>query len=71
MASGKIVKVSEKGFGFIKPAGQAGGNDIYFHVTKMTDRARFETLKTGDEVTYEVGSGKDNRPEATDVAVVE
>lgn len=41
----------DKGFGFIKP--DEGGEDIFFHVTKVKGE-----VNQDDEVSYEIGQGK-------------
>lgn len=68
MASGTIVKLSDKGFGFIKPS-EPGKNDMYFHARGMINREEFEELKVGDEVQYNVEEGRKpgDRPRAVDV----
>jgi cold shock CspA family protein len=51
--------VTEKGFGFIKPA--ARGADVYFHCSIVD--APFETLAQGQQVKYELDS-KADKPRA-------
>lgn len=69
MAKGTIKKlVLERGFGFITPAG--GGTDIFFHCTSLPQKADFDGLVEGLQVTYDVGEGKDDRPKAENVQVV-
>ena len=49
--SGTIANVNtEKGFGFIKPEG--GGENLFFHVSDLTD-CGLDELSIGDSVTYE------------------
>jgi cold shock CspA family protein len=71
MPSGKIVKLSEKGFGFIRPD-TGGKNDMYFHAKGMTVREDFESLQIGDKVTYEVEEGRTptDRPRAVGLSRV-
>ena len=69
MLSGKIVKVNERGFGFIQPDVQ-GEKDIFFHVTGLKNRAEYDSLSINDRVTYEVDDSKD-RPRAVEVTKVE
>ena len=52
MAEGKIKKITDKGFGFIETDGQ----DLFFHMSAVSG-VRFEELREGQAVTYEVGSG--------------
>lgn len=53
MAQGTIVKlIADKGFGFIN--GEQG--ELFFHHSAL-EGATIETLRVGQEVTYEEGSG--------------
>ena len=65
MPSGKIVKVNEKGFGFIQPD-TSGERDIFFHVSGLKNRAEFDGLTVGDRVQYEIDDSQD-RPRANNV----
>ena len=65
MASGKIVKVNEKGFGFIQPD-ETGARDIFFHVSGLKNRAEFDSLAVNDKVDYEIDDSRE-RPRAIDV----
>jgi cold shock protein len=57
MPQGTIRKlVSDRGFGFI--AGASG--DIFFHHSVVADQ-KFEELKIGQTVNYEVTTGPDER----------
>ena len=53
MSEGKIKKLTNKGFGFIE---QSNGQDLFFHSSSLTN-ARFEELREGHIVSYDVGSG--------------
>ena len=53
----------KKGFGFIEPEG--GGNDLFVHMTEIKMDG-FKTLRDGQSVDYEEGSG-DKGPCATNV----
>ena len=66
MNSGKIEKLVDKGFGFIRPEG--GNRDIFFHASGMAEPGTFDSLAVGDEVTYEVDNSQE-RPRAVNVAV--
>ena len=55
--------IAERGFGFIKP--RIGGPDLFFHLRDLgVDPAE---LVVGDELEYEVATGRDGRPMATRV----
>jgi CspA family cold shock protein len=57
MPQGTIKKlVADRGFGFIS----AVSGDIFFHHTVVADN-KFEELKEGQVVTYEVITGPDER----------
>ena len=47
---GKIKKITDKGYGFIKQADCS--KDIFFHSKDVPDRG-FDDLREGDEVEYE------------------
>ena len=53
MSEGKIKKLTDKGFGFIA---QPNGQDLFFHSSSLTN-VRYEELREGQTVSYEVGSG--------------
>jgi len=44
----------QKGYGFIE---QDNGEDLFVHHTEISGSG-FKTLSEGDQVTFEVGSGK-------------
>ena len=54
MQTGTIAAVTDKGFGFIKVEGMA--KDLFFHSNELVD-VRFDDLRAGDTVTFEVGEG--------------
>ena len=57
MPQGTIKKlVSDRGFGFIAGA----GGDIFFHHSVVADN-KFEELKEGQAVVYEITTGPDKR----------
>jgi len=64
MAKGTIKKlISDKGFGFIQTE---EGKDLFFHRTQLQD-VDYSSLKEGQEVEYETGTGRGGRPEAVKV----
>jgi cold shock protein len=68
MPQGTIKRlVSDRGFGFIS----APGGDIFFHHTVVLDN-KFDELKEGQSVTYEITTvpddrGRDKGPRAVSV----
>jgi len=71
MSQGTIKKiVTDRGFGFI--SGCEG--DVFFHHSSVVDQ-KFDELKEGQSVTYELVNGPDARgrdkgPRSTDVKPV-
>lgn len=62
---GTIKKIAkDKGFGFIVP--DDGSDDVFFHRSRVAPKARFEDLREGDEVEFQVKPG-DKGPQAFDV----
>ena len=63
---GTIKKLTDRGFGFIKPE---QGEDIFFHGNDV-EGAEFNSLREGQEVEFEIGQ-RDGRPRATNVKLAE
>jgi CspA family cold shock protein len=53
----KIMK--DKGFGFIIP--DDGGEEIFFHRSRLAPKVHFEDLRDGNEVQFEVRPGEKGR----------
>ena len=53
MESGKIKRITDKGFGFIETKND---RDMFFHSSALNG-IRLEELKEGQEVLYTVGEG--------------
>ncbi|MBL7156045.1 MAG: cold shock domain-containing protein [Candidatus Pacebacteria bacterium] len=51
---GTIARLTDRGFGFISPSD--GSKDIFFHSNELSE-VRFDELKEGDKVTFEVAEG--------------
>jgi len=66
MQEGIIAGLNEKGFGFIKREGME--KDLFFHSNDLVD-VRFDDLREGDKVTFEVAEGP-RGPNATGVKKV-
>ena len=54
MQTGTIARLTDKGFGFIKVEGQE--KDLFFHSNELVN-VKFDELREGDKVTFEVGEG--------------
>jgi cold shock CspA family protein len=54
----------ERGFGFIAPD---SGSDIFVHAKECADGAPC----VGDRVSFDMGTGRDGRPLATNVKVLD
>lgn len=52
MQEGTIARLTDRGFGFIKVAGQE--KDLFFHSKELVGIS-FDALREGDKVTFEVG----------------
>jgi cold shock protein len=50
MAEGTIKRLTDKGFGFID---NGSGKDMFFHMSAV-EGTRFEDLREGQKVTYNV-----------------
>jgi len=64
MQQGEIVRLTDRGFGFIKPEGS--DKDLFFHANEL-EGVEFNDLKEGDKVTFEETQG-DKGPNATKVS---
>lgn len=65
METGKIVRLTDRGFGFVAKDGEEG-KDLFFHANELQD-IRFDDLREGDAVTFEVTQGPKG-PSATKVS---
>ena len=63
MQTGKIARLTERGFGFITREGEE--KDLFFHSNELVD-VQFNDLREGDELTFEVTDGPKG-PSATQV----
>lgn len=66
MSQGTIARVTDKGYGFIKPA-EEGAKDVFFHARALVEGLMFDDLHEGDAVTYELEEGPKG-PSAANVA---
>ncbi len=54
MEKGKIARLMDRGYGFISVEGKE--EDLFFHANDLQG-IEFNTLKEGDEVSFEVREG--------------
>lgn len=68
MAKGTIVQlIRDRGFGFIHTE---EGRDLFFHHSEL-QRAHFDFFSEGQQVEFEVGQGRDGRPQAIKVRLAQ
>ena len=67
MAKGTIVKLMDRGYGFIKTE---QGEDLFFHRNEL-EGVEFNSLQEDQEVEFEKGQGRDGRPAAVKVRLAE
>lgn len=54
MQQGTIVRLTDKGFGFISREGEE--KDLFFHMNELQN-VQFNDLRVGDKVSFEVEEG--------------
>ncbi len=57
-----------KGYGFIQP--EDGSNDAFVHISAI-ERAGEATLKEGQKVSYELVTGRNGKPAAENLTVLD
>jgi len=68
MATGTVKWFnSTKGYGFIQPAD--GGKDIFLHI-KAVERAGLAAPADGQEIEYELETGRDGRTSAVNLTAL-
>ncbi len=67
MAKGKIRRLMDRGYGFIKTEQE---EDLFFHRNDL-EGVEFNSLNEGQEVEFEKGQGQDGRPKAVKVRLPE
>ncbi len=67
MPKGTIKKLMDRGYGFIKTEQE---EDLFFHSNSL-EGVEFNSLSEGQEVEFEKGQGRDGRPAAVKVRLVE
>ncbi|MBA4336466.1 cold-shock protein [bacterium] len=66
MQEGTIARLTDKGFGFISREGEE--KDLFFHSNELVG-VRYEDLREGDKLTFEVANGPKG-PNAVKVSLV-
>ena len=67
MANGTVKFFNtQKGFGFIAP--EKGSKDVFVHISAV-ERAGLQGLNDGQNVTFDVETGRDGRESATNLAL--
>ena len=67
MSKGTIKKLMDRGYGFIKGDQE---KDFFFHGNDV-EGVEFNSLSEGQEVEYDEGKGRDDRPQALKVRLIE
>ena len=67
MPKGTIKRLMDRGFGFIKTEQE---EDLFFHRNDM-EGVEFASLREGQEVEFEKGTGRDGRPQAVKVKLAQ
>lgn len=69
MANGTVKWFNPtKGFGFIEP--ENGGNDAFVHISAV-ERAGLHTLNEGQKVSFELQAGRDGKPAAENLQLID
>lgn len=55
MMTGKIARLTDRGFGFITP--DDGEKDVFFHARSLSEGLIYDDLKEGEAVTFDVENG--------------
>ncbi len=67
MSKGTIAKVMDRGFGFIKTE---EGTELFFHSNDL-EGVEFNSLQAGQEVEFEKSEGREGRPAAVKVRLID
>lgn len=55
MSSGTIARLTDRGYGFIKPDG--GEKDLFFHAKDLQE-VRYDDLREGDKVSFDIAESQ-------------
>ncbi len=67
MPKGTIRRLMDRGYGFIKTEQE---EDLFFHRNDL-EGVEFNSLNEGQEVEFDMGQGRDGRPQAVKVRLAE
>ena len=67
MPKGTIRQLMDRGYGFIKTEEEG---DLFFHRNNL-EGVEFDGLSEGQEVEFEMGQGRDGRPQAIKVRLTQ
>jgi CspA family cold shock protein len=67
MPKGTIRRLMDRGYGFIKTEEK---EDLFFHRNDL-EGVEFDGLSEGQEVEFEMGQGRDGRPQAVKVRLAQ
>ncbi len=67
MTKGTVRRLMDRGYGFIKTEQE---EDLFFHRNDL-EGVEFNSLTEGQEVEFEKGQGRDGRPQAVKVKLVQ
>ncbi len=67
MPKGTIGRLMDRGYGFIKIEQE---EDLFFHSSSL-EGVEFNSLSEGQEVEFEKGQGREGRPAAVKVRLIE
>ena len=68
MAKGTIKRlIAERGFGFIKTEEET---ELFFHRNDL-EEVEYNSLTEGQQVEFEIGQGRDGRPQAVRVRLAQ
>ena len=61
------IKMLKNGFGFLKTE----EGDVFFHANNLVDGVEYDSLNEGDTLSFDMGEGRDGKPQAVNIDVVE
>ena len=67
MPKGTIRRLMDRGYGFIKTEQE---EDLFFHRNDI-EGVEFADLREGQEVEFDKGQGRDGRPQAVKVRLIQ